>query len=289
MIFDLLRYQFMQNAFLAGSIVAIVAAAAGYFVILRGLTFAGEALPHIGFAGAAGAVLLGINPVFGLLAFTTGAAISIGFLDSESRSRDIITGVIMTLGLALGILFLSLYQGYAEEAYSILFGTILGISRSDVLITLIFSAITIGVLLFIARPLLFSSIDPEVAEARGVPTRLLSIILLVLVAIAVSVSVQIVGVLLIFTLLIGPAATAVRLVRRPLWAITLAIALGLLYTWGGIILAASTNWPVSFCIATLSFGVYVPVRLLFPRLARQAERISGAMPVTREPRTVEAR
>ncbi|MDQ2905932.1 MAG: metal ABC transporter permease [Chloroflexota bacterium] len=262
--FDLLRYPFLQNAFLAGSIVAIVAAIMGYFVITRGLTFAGHALSHIGFAGAAGAVLLGVDPLFGLLVFTLGAGISIGMLGREIRERDIAIGITMTLGLGLGILFLSLYHGYAEEAYSILFGTITGISRLDVLVTAISSVLTLGVLFALFRPLLFSSVDPEVAQARGVPVRPLAIIFLTLLAITVSISVQIIGVLLIFTLLIGPAATATRIARHPTSALALAVLLGLLYTNLGITLAIFMGWPPSFCIATLSFGIYLPVRLLSP-------------------------
>jgi len=262
--FDILQYQFIQNAFVAGAFVAIVAAIVGYFLLVRGLTFAGHALSHIGFAGAAGAVLLGIDPVIGLLVFTIGAALGIGVLGKEMRERDIAIGIIMTLTLGLGVLFLSLYSGYAERAYSILFGTIVGISVTNVLVTVIFSVLTIGVMLALFRPLLFSSFDPEVAEARGVPVRLLAIVFLVLVAITVSMSVQIVGILLIFTLLVGPAATAVRIAQRPLWAMLLAVFLGLTYTWLGIFLAANGTWPVSFYIAAISFGIYLPVRLLSP-------------------------
>jgi zinc/manganese transport system permease protein len=167
--------------------------------------------------------------------------------------------------LGLGALFISLYNGYAEQAYSILFGTILGISHTDVLVTLIFGVATIVVLAAIFRPLLFSSVDPEVAEARGVPVRSLGILFLILVAIAVSMSVEVVGVLLIFTLLVGPAATAMRLVHSPLGAVSASIALALAYTWLGIFLAATGTWPVTFYIATISFAVYLPVRLLTAR------------------------
>ncbi|HET9921247.1 MAG TPA: metal ABC transporter permease [Ktedonobacteraceae bacterium] len=275
---NLLSYPFMQNALIAGSIVAIVAAIVGYFVILRGLTFAGHALAHIGFAGAAGALLLGIDPIFGLLVFTVGAGVGIGVLGKEIRERDIAIGIIMTLGLGIGFLFLALYQGYAEQAYSILFGTILGISRTDVLVTAISGGLTIAALLAMFRPLLFSSYDPELAEARGVPVRLLAIVFLVLVAVVVSISVQVIGILLIFTLLIGPAATARRLTHQPFAIIGLAIALGLLYTWVGILWAALSNWPVSFCIATLSFGIYLPIRLLSPTWQRV--RRTGPEPAT---------
>jgi zinc/manganese transport system permease protein len=263
-LFTIFHYTFIQNAFLAGSLVAIVAAVMGYFLVARGLTFAGHALSHIGFAGAAGAVLLGVDPVFGLLVFTIGASIGIGFLGKELRERDIAIGVIMTLALGLGVLFLSLYAGYAEQAYSILFGTILGISQTDVQVTAVFCLLTILALLLCFRPLLFSSFDPEVAHARGVPVRLLGMLFLLLVAITVSMSVQVVGVLLIFTLLVGPAATASRLVRTPWRAILLAVVLGLGITWLGIFLAATGTWPVSFYIATISFGIYLPVRFLAP-------------------------
>jgi zinc/manganese transport system permease protein len=262
--FDILQYTFIQNAFLAGSLVAVVAAIMGYFLIVRGLTFAGHALSHIGFAGAAGAVLLGIDPVLGLLVFTTGSSVIIGLLGKEIRERDIAIGVVMTFTLSLGILFLALYSGFAERAYSILFGTILGISQTDVLVTAIFSVLAVVSLLTLFRPLLFSSFDPEVAQARGVPVRLLGIIFLVLVAITVSMSVQVVGILLVFTLLVGPAATANRLIPHPIGAIVLAVILGVAYTWTGIFLAAISNVPVSFCIAAISFGVYLPVRLLSP-------------------------
>lgn len=259
--FDILQYSFIQNAFIASFFVSVVAAVIGYFLLVRGLTFAGHAFSHVGFAGAAGAVWLGVNPLYGLLAFTIAAAIGIGSLGRELRERDITIGIMFTLALAFGVLFLFLYKGYAEEAYSILFGTILGISTSNVLITAFFSLLTIGAVLLFFRPLLFSSFDPEVAEARGVPTQKLSILFLILAAITVSVSVQVVGVLLIFTLLVGPAATAMRLVKGPYKTIILAITFGLIYSWASIFLAATTNLPVSFFIATLSFGVYLPVRL----------------------------
>ncbi|HWY79261.1 MAG TPA: metal ABC transporter permease [Candidatus Sulfotelmatobacter sp.] len=259
--FDILQYSFIQNAFIASFFVSIVAAIVGYFMLARGLTFAGHAFSHVGFAGAAGAVWLGINPLWGLLSFTIAAAIAIGSIGRQFRERDVPIGIIFTLALAFGVLFLFLYSGYAEEAYSILFGTILGISSNNVFITAFFSMATIGVIALIFRPLLFSSFDPEVAEARGVPVQFLSILFLVLIAITVSISVQVVGVLLIFTLLIGPAATAMRLVKNPYSAIGLAILLGLLYSWVSIYLAAITNLPVSFFIATISFSVYLPIRL----------------------------
>lgn len=260
--FSIFQYSFIQNAFLAGSVVAVVGGFVGYFLVTRGLTFAGHALSHIGFAGAAAALLVGVDPIFGMLAFTVVAGAGIGVFGKDLREEDINIGIVMTLALGLGALFISLYAGYAEQAYSILFGTILGISRTDVFVTLICGGAAIVALAAIFRPLLFSSVDPDVAEARGVPVRALGILFLVLVAVAVSVSVEVVGVLLIFTLLVGPAATATRLVHSPLGAVSLGIGLALAYTWLGIFLAATGSWPVTFYIATISFVVYLPVRLL---------------------------
>jgi len=263
--FDALSYPFIQNALIAGSCFAIVAAFIGYFLIIRGLSFAGHALPNIAFAGAAGAVMLGIAPVYGLFTFTIGAGIGIALLGRKTGERDITIGVIMTFALGLGLMFLSLYSGYAERVYSILFGAILGVSQSDVLTSIVWSLLVFVMLLLVFRPLLFSSFDPEVAEARGVPMQALSIGFMILLAITVSISIQIVGALLLFTLLIGPAATASRIFQRPVWAILLACGLGVVYIWFSVIMAfefQDGSWPVSFYLATISFAVYLPVRLL---------------------------
>lgn len=263
---SILDYAFIQNAFLAGTVVAVVAGSVGYFLVTRGLTFAGHALSHIGFAGAAGALLFAADPLFGMFAFTIGAAAIIGASGRDFREDDVNIGIVTMLALGFGALFIALYSGYAEQAYSILFGTILGISRTNVLVTLAFGVAAIAMLAIIFRPLLFSSIDPEVAEARGVPVRALGILFLVLTAVAVSMSVQVVGVLLVFTLLVGPAATATRIVHTPFVAVTTSILLALTYTWLGIFLAATGGWPVTFYIATLAFVVYLPVRLLTVRI-----------------------
>ncbi len=271
--FAILEYPFMQNALLTGIIIAVIAAVTGYFLIARGLTFAGHALPNVGFAGAAGAVLLGLNPVFGLFVFTIGAAIGIGLLGSEARERDTSIGVIMTFALGLGFLFISLYAGNAQQVYAFLFGQIVGITTQDSMITLGVGAFTLLCMMILYRPLLFSSFDPQVAEARGLPVRAISIGFLALVAITVSLAVQIVGALFVFTLLVGPAATAVRIASSPLRAVLLAIALGVLYTTVGIYLAGETlYWPVSFFVAAISFGVYLPVRLFSPGWKRRATR-----------------
>jgi len=273
--FALLKFGFIQNTILAGSIVAIATAVLGYFLVVRGLTFAGHALASIGFAGAAGAVLIGAAPVYGMLVFTVGASLVISLLGREVRERDIAIGVIMTFALGLGILFLSLYHGYAEQAYSILFGSIVGISRSDVLRSGLLSLGVLAAIAVMARPLLFASFDPDLAEARGVPVHALGSVFLVVVALTISIAVQVIGVLLVFALLVGPAATAARLTYRPGRAIAIAILLGLAYTWLGILLASISPWPVSFFIAVLSFGVYLPVRLLVRPRGRRAAHPHG--------------
>lgn len=281
---DSLQYEFVRNALMAGSCIAVVAAIVGYFMIARGLTFAGHALPNVGFAGAAGAVLVGLNPIYGLFTFTIGAGIIIGLLGKEVRERDTSIGIIMTSALGLGLMFLSLYTGYAERVYSVLFGTILGISTADIWLMATTCALTIITIIVLYRPLLFSSFDPVVAQARGVPVRGLAVIFLMLIAIAVSVSIQIVGALLVFTMLVGPAATAMRISQRPLWAILIGVALGLSYMWAGILLASANGvWPASFYIATISFVVYLPVRIFSPYWIGRGRR---TQPVSLEERQV---
>jgi zinc/manganese transport system permease protein len=259
---SMLQFPAFQNAFIAGTLVAIVAGCVGYFLLLRGLTFAGHALAHVGFAGAAGALVLGVDPIFGLLAFTLLAGIGIGVMGRRVDERDITIGIIMTLLLAFGSLFIALYHGYAEQAYSILFGTVLGISCTDVLITAILCLIVLAGLALIFRMLLFASYDAQVAEARGVPVKRLAIIFMFFLAITVSLSVQVVGILLIFTLLVGPAAAAMQLSASPPRAIVISVLLAISYTWLGIYWAIRQDYPVTFCIAAIAFAVYLLVKII---------------------------
>lgn len=254
------QYDFMRHAFEAGTIVAIVAGVIGYFVVLRRSTFAAHALSHVGFAGAAGAALLGLNPLIGLLSFTTGSGLVIAALGKKAASRDIQVGIVLAFMLGLGVLFISLYKGYATEAYSLLFGEILGISAANVLITLIAGLALLIITAIIYRPLLFSSLDEDVAEAKGLPVLGLGFTFMVLVAVATSIAVQVVGVLLIFALMVAPAAIAQRLARRPSQAITIAIITALLTTWFGLFIAYYLPYPVSFFITTSVFIVYLIVR-----------------------------
>lgn len=267
---EIFRYAFMRNAFLAGTLVAIVAGIVGYFVVLRGLSFAGHSLSHIGFAGATAAILVGLSSLYGLLAFTIGSGMMMGWLGKRLQGRDVVTGIVLAWMLGLGVLFLSLYKGYATEAYAVLFGQVLGISQRDVIITLITTVVTLVVLLAIYRPLLFASLDEEIAEARGVPTQLLSLLFMVVLALAVTAATQVVGVLMIFALLVTPAAIAERLTVRPHLTILCSIVLSLLFTWLGLFVSYYLPYPVSFFITTFAFVTYVLVRFL-PLLLRKRD------------------
>ena len=272
----LFHYEFMVHAFEAGTVVAIVAGAIGYFVVLRGSAFAAHALSHIGFAGATGAVVVALSPIVGLLAFTLGAGIAIGALGNRLRGRDVTIGIVLAWALGLGVLFISLYRGYATEAYALLFGQILGISTSDVIATLAAGVVTIVALVVVYRPLLFSSVDEDLASAKGVPVTLLSIVFMAILAVAVSEAVQVVGVLLIFALIVTPAV-AVRFSSRPPIAIGIGILLALAFTWFGLAIAFFSPHPVSFFITTLAFATYLAVRLAEAlRLRLHAKRLANS-------------
>jgi len=253
----LFHYDFMVHAFQAGTVVAIVAGSIGYFVVLRGSSFAAH-------AGAAGAVVAGLSPVVGLLAFTLGSGVAIGALGNRLRGRDVTIGIVLAWTLGLGVLFISLYRGYATEAYALLFGEILGISERDVIVTLIAGVITLVTLVTVYRPLLFSSVDEELAGAKGVPVTGLSIAFMAILAVAVTEAVQVVGVLLIFALIVTPAAIAIRFTSRPPFAIGIGIGLALLFTWLGLSIAYFSPHPVSFFITSLAFFTYLGVRLSEP-------------------------
>jgi len=262
---SMLQYDFMRHAFEAGTIVAIVAGIVGYFVVLRRSSFAAHALSHIGFAGAAGAVLFGINPIIGLLVFTSGGGIAMATLGRKAANRDVQIGTVLAFMLGLGVLFISLYSGYATEAYSLLFGEILGISSGDVLVTLIAAIVLLIVVAIVYHPLLFTSLDEDVAEAKGISIFWIGVVFMLLVAVATSIAVQVVGVLLIFALMVTPAAVAQQLARRPAQGIIISVVIALAATWLGLFISFYVPYPVSFFITTITFAVYLVVRFL-PRI-----------------------
>ncbi len=265
---QLTAHAFMRDALVAGTIAAVVCGIVGYFVVLRGLTFAADALTHIGFAGASGAVLLGISPVAGLLALTTASAVGIGALQQRMRGRDVVTGMILVEALGLGVLFLRLSSGYSNETYALLFGDILALSIRDLLVLVVVGGVALIATAAVFRPLLFASLDEEVAESRGVPVRRLAIGFVVILAVAVAAATQVIGALLAVILIVAPAASAQRLDHRPGRAIALSVAIALLVTWFGIALAFWLPYPVSFFITSLAAIVWGVTRALTARRIR---------------------
>jgi zinc/manganese transport system permease protein len=253
---NLLHQQFVQNAFIAGTLIAVLAAIIGYFVVLRAQAFTAHALSHVGFAGATLAAVLGMSSLLGMSSFTVVAALGMGALGKRIRGRDVEIGMILSFALGLGVLFLRLYTGSASEAVGVLFGSILSVTASNIMWTLMLGSATLIALGIVFRPLLFSSIDPEVAEARGVPTKTLSILFMLLLAITVAEAIQVVGVLLVFAMIVAPAAAAQHITRKPLSAILVSVIFGVLFTWSGIVLALITSYPVSFYIAVLAAIAY---------------------------------
>lgn len=259
---QIFQYQFMQNAFLIGTIIAVIAGIMGYLVVLRRTAFAAHAYSEIGFAGAAGSLLLNIDPLIGLLSSSILGGIAIALLGNRASHRDVEIGSVLAFSLGLGLLFISLYNGNdAQTAVSILFGEILGVSSSEILITLLVGIVILVALAFVYRPLLFASLDEDVAEAKGMRTLLLGGVFMVLLAASVSIAIQVTGVLLIFALMVTPAATAIRLTKKPAYAILISVLIALLATWSGLLIAFYEPYPVSFFITAIVFGLYILVRL----------------------------
>ncbi len=260
----MLDYDFMQNAFGAATIVAVVSGLVGYFLVLRGQTFAGHALSHVGFTGATGAVLIGVAPLWGMVVLTVTAGVGMGAIGERLAYRDVAIGIVLALSLGLGLLFLHFFTAYAAQATTLLFGNVLAVDRATVRALLGLGVVSVGALAFISRPLLFASLQPELAEAKGVSLRLYSVLFLAIVGLAVAECVQIVGVLLVFALMVGPAATAQRMMSTIGAGLLLSAGLALLEAWAGIALAFYTDWPVSFWITALSAGIYLIAALPRP-------------------------
>jgi zinc/manganese transport system permease protein len=258
---ELLGQHFVHTALLAGAVVAVVSGAIGTFVVTRGASFAVHAVSELGFTGAAGALVVGIDPVAGMMAGSLLVGGVLGLLSLRGRERDSAIGAVLAFGLGVGVLFLSLYQGYATEATNLLFGSIVGVSNRQLVALTVVAAIVLAGIAAAYRPLLFSSIDPEVAEARGVPVRALSVLTFLLLALTTAEAIQVVGVLLVLTLVITPAAAAQRLTANPATAILLSIVIALVATEGGILLSLQQPWPTSFFISAISFAAYLGARM----------------------------
>jgi zinc/manganese transport system permease protein len=257
----LLGEHFVHTALLAGAVVAVVSGAIGVFVVMRGLSFAVHAISELGFTGATGALVIGINPVFGMLGGSLAVGAALGVLSLRGRERDSAIGAVLAFGLGLGVLFLSLYQGYATAATNLLFGSIVGVDDAQLRNLALVAVVVLVALALLYRPLYFAAIDPEVAAARGVPVRALSVAIFLLVALTTAEAIQVVGVLLVLTLVITPAAAAQRLTVRPGLTVLLSIGIALVATEGGILLSLAHPWPTSFFISAISFAFYVAARL----------------------------
>jgi zinc/manganese transport system permease protein len=246
---------FMTNAWITATIVAVVAGVVGYFVVLRGSAFPAHAIPKGAFAGAAGASLLGISTLAGLGVFSLLGALGIGALGRRGR-HDVATALALVMMLALGAAFLSRTTEYEPEIYSLLFGEILGVSTSEILPVAGLGVACIAAVAITYRPLMLSSIIPEVAEARGVRTHRIEMYFLIVVALATTMTVPVVGALLIFSLMIGPPAAARSLTSRPVLAMLLSVLIALATVWAAIALSYQYNWPVGFFVGILGAVSY---------------------------------
>ena len=267
----MLDYDFMRHAFAAAGIVATLSSLVGYFLVLRGQTFAGHALSHVGFTGATGAVLLGVTPLWGLVCATVAAGVGIGLLGGTLVQRDVAIGMVLSLALGLGLLFLHFYTAFATQATALLFGNVLAVDVPTITSLLLLAVLSLVLLAVMSRPLLFASLQPELAAAKGVPVLLLDVLFMAVVALATAECAQIVGVLLVFVLMVGPAASALALTTRIASGVCLSLLFALLESWSGVTLAFYTDWPTSFCITAFSASIYLAAMLCARRVSRITE------------------
>jgi zinc/manganese transport system permease protein len=288
---QLFAFHFMVNALEAGTIVAVVAGAIGYFMVLRRQSFAGHTLAVIGFPGAAGATWLGINPSFGYFGFCIAGALVIAAIPVSGQvmtaaggdgEQSAVIGTVQAFALACGFLFVSLYKGFLGGLNALLFGTIIGITDAQVRLLLIAGAGCLVALALFGRRLLFVTVDPAVAGARGVPVRLIGTAFLVLLGIAAAGTSQVTGSLLVFALLVAPAATAVRLTANPALGVTLSVVVALVVTWLGESVAYFSPYPIGFWVTTFAFAAFLLAcgyRALADRAGRRAWRAGAEVSV----------
>ena len=265
---QLFEFHFMVNAFRAGTVVAIAAGLLGWFMVLRAQSFAGHTLALAGFPGAAGATLIGVNPAWGFFAFCgTGAAIIAGVPRARGGAQgagfseeSAAIGTVQAVALALGFLFVSLYRGFLNGVNALLFGTFLGITDGQVAVLAGVAAVIVVGLALGGRQLLFASVDPDVAAARGVPVSSLGVAFLLLLGFAAAEASQITGALLVFALLVVPAATAQRITPRPALSIGLSVAIAVAVTWAGLAAAYYSPYPIGFFVTTFAFATFAVVR-----------------------------
>jgi zinc/manganese transport system permease protein len=258
---DMWSYDYMVNAFRAGTIIAVMSALIGWFMVLRRQSFAGHTLALVGFPGAAAAVWLGVSLAFGYYAFCLAAAVVIAVLPAGGRrgagEESAVIGTVQAFALATGMLFVSLYGGLLGGSVALLFGAVFGITAEQVALLAVVAVAVLGVLAVIGRQLLFSSVDADVARAHGVPTRVLGTAFLVLLGAAAAEVSQITGALLVFALLVLPPATAQLITPRPVRSLALSAALALLTVWVALFVAYYSPYPIGFWLTSIAFGGYV--------------------------------
>ncbi|WP_079728888.1 metal ABC transporter permease [Okibacterium fritillariae] len=263
----------VQNSIIAGAVLGIVGGLIGVFVMQRDMAFAVHGISELSFAGASAALLFGANVVAGSLVGSLVAAILIGLLGAKARDRNSIIGVLMPFGLGLGILFLALYPGRSANKFGLLTGQIISVDDPQLGILIAISIVVMVALLLMWRPLTFDSLDADVAAARGVPTRAVSLVFMVLLGLTVAVSVQIIGALLVLALLVTPAAAALRVSASPVLVPLLSMIFGFVSAVGGILLAIGGSLPISPYITTISFAIYVVCRVIGLRTSARAGRM----------------
>jgi len=282
---ELVRYTFMVHALGAATIVALLAASIGWYMVLRRQSFAGHTLAVVGLPGAAGATLLGVAPAFGFFGFCLAVALVIAAAGPRSlggqrgRSQEsAVIGMVQAFALACGFLFVSLYRGNIQGISALLFGSLLGITTTQILVLGAVGFLTLAALGAIARPLLFASVDPEVAAAGGTPVLALGAVFLLLLGAAAAEASQITGSLLVFALLVVPAATAQVLTPRPAASVSLTLVIGLAITWLGMAMAYYSNAPIGFYVTSLSFAAYLLASGTRAVAERRTERPGRAEP-----------
>jgi zinc/manganese transport system permease protein len=245
----------MTNTWIVASLVAVIAGVVGFFVVVRGSAFAAHAIPNGAFAGAAAAAVFGFSSLLGLGACAVLAALGIGSLSRRGR-HDVVTAMALVMMLALGALFLSRTGQYEPQLYSLLFGEVLGVSSNQLLPVGLLAAACVAAVIVLYRPLLLSSVVPEIGDAKGVRPHRMEMAFLVVLALATAMTVPVVGALLIFSLMIGPAAAARSVTSRPLTAMLMAVVLALITVWLAIAVSYLTNWPIGFFVGTAGAVLY---------------------------------
>lgn len=258
----------LGNSILAGAVLGVVGGVVGYFVMARDLAFAVHGISELSFAGASAALLIGANVLIGSLVGSILAALLIGILGVRARERNSIIGVLMPFGLGLGILFLALYPGRASNKFGLLTGQIVAVDSPELGSLIAVSLVLLAAVAVIWRPLLFASVDDEVARARGLPVGALSIGFMLILGLATAVSIHLVGALLVLSLLVTPAAAALRVASSPLAVTALAVLFAVISSVGGILLALGSAIPISPFVTTISFAIYVVCRLVEAGRAR---------------------